>query len=418
MARLAIVSYHAPPQPAVASHRVLRMTRALLGAGHEVGWVTLDPAGLPKRDETLAALTPPAVTVHGRGRPNLVDRDPTGFVEKVLRTIVFALPSYLPVFDRHVEWGRLLRRELPGIVAAERLDAVLFCCGPHGQLTAVPRLRRRCPDVRVLIDYRDLLSGNTWRASERERLRRRVRERERRILERCEALFLNSADAKDSFHATFGEFPGLAIEVMRNTADYDLADEVFAMAPPVDLGAGAHLGFFGTIFPRRRLLPVLQALERVPAEVRSELTLHVYCDAAGSAALLQEDLAQMSADVGARVVRQDYLGYGDALRTMRAMDALVLINSPDPADQIFVPGKLYDYLMAQRPVLFVGEQGDAWNICAETTGSSWCFTHDQPDAIAERLTECAVARPADVPRHPAHVPQVSFAPLLDRLQRD
>ena len=51
--RVAIVSYYAPPDPAVASHRVLRLTRSLIDAGHEVHWVTLDAAQLLRSDETL-----------------------------------------------------------------------------------------------------------------------------------------------------------------------------------------------------------------------------------------------------------------------------------------------------------------------------------------------------------------------------
>ena len=51
--RVAIVSYYAPPDPAVASHRGLRLTRSLIDAGHEVHWVTLDAAQLLRSDETL-----------------------------------------------------------------------------------------------------------------------------------------------------------------------------------------------------------------------------------------------------------------------------------------------------------------------------------------------------------------------------
>ena len=416
MSRIAIVSYFAPPQPAVASHRVLRMTRLLERHGHEVHWVTLDPALLPERDPTLAALTPASVVVHGLGGVNLVDRDAENLVEKVVRTVVFALPHKVPALDRHVEWGWRLRRRLPRIVREAGVDTVLLCCGPHGQLTALPALRRACPDVRILVDYRDLLSGNTWRQAPSERLRAGVRRRERALLGHADVLFLNTADARQKFEETIGPIDGLRIELMRNTADYELAERVAEMAAPVDFGPGTHLGFFGTVYPRRRLLPLLRAMAALEAAELERLTLHVYCDARGSADLLEEDLNAVGGAVRQRVIRHDFLGYGDALRTMLATDALVLINSPDAADQIFIPGKLYDYLMARRPILFFGDRGDAWEICAETTGDGWCFTHEETAAAADRLRRLIAARPADVPESDAHRPEASFAPLLAALR--
>ncbi|MFO1054349.1 MAG: glycosyltransferase [Planctomycetota bacterium] len=415
--KIAIVSYFAPPQPAVASHRVLRLTRELLRAGHGVHWVTLDAETLDKRDPTLVAVTPAEVVVHGLGGPNLVDRDARGFLEKIQRTVIFALPDWLPVFDRHIEWSSRLRRRLPGIVREHGIDVVLLCCGPHGQLVAVDALRARCPRARIVVDYRDLLSGNTWRQSASVRLRQKVTARERRILSRVDALFLNNDDAKTSFDRSMGRIGELPVEVMRNTADYELGDRIAALGPAVRLGGGIHLGFFGTIFPRRRMKPVLDAMAALAPDVLARFTAHVYCDAGGSRTLLEEDLATVPESVRARVIRHELLGYGDALRAMRAMDVLLLVNSPDPADQIFVPGKLYDYLMARRPVLFFGEEGDAWRIVAETTGPQWCFTYKGTSEAAQLLTEIASRRPGDTPPSPAHVPATSFAPLLRLLSR-
>ncbi|MBI5851517.1 MAG: glycosyltransferase [Planctomycetes bacterium] len=220
--KIAIVSYFAPPQPAVASHRVLRLTRALLSAGHVVHWVTLDPRRLDESDATLAAVTPREVVVHGLGGVNLVDRAARNVAEKIVRTVIFKLPELWPVFDRHLEWTRRLKRNLPAIVRKEAFDVVLLCCGPHGQMKVVPTLRRLFPALRIVIDYRDLLTGNTWRQSKSERLRRMLRQKERRILAQADLLCLNSADARASFESTMGAIDGLRIELMRNTADYEL----------------------------------------------------------------------------------------------------------------------------------------------------------------------------------------------------
>ncbi|MBM4061526.1 MAG: glycosyltransferase family 4 protein, partial [Planctomycetes bacterium] len=290
--RVGIVSYYAPPQGAVASHRVLRLSRALLAQGHEVHWVTIDDRRLPEADATLAALVPPGVVRHGLGGPTRWSLGASrSFFGKVLRNVYYKLSDRLPIPDRHVEWVWRLRRRLPALAVQAHLHAVLLTCGPHGQLLALPRLRRALPGARVLVDYRDLLSGNAWTNAGDAAVRENVLRHERELLRLADGLFVNSAQAHEVFAATVGELP-CPVEVMRNAADFGLAREIASRWPAVELGTGIHLGFFGTIFPRRRMLPVLEALARLPDAVLQRTTLHAFGGGDDSQKLLEEDLAK------------------------------------------------------------------------------------------------------------------------------
>ena len=129
---------------------------------------------------------------------------------------------------------------------------------------------------------------------------------------------------------------------------------------------------------------------------------------------LAADLAQVGSRVADRVVHREFVPYADALRSMRAMHGLVLVNSPDSRDSVFVPGKLYDYLMARRPVLFVGSPGDASHIVERCGGCA--FEYGSARQIAATLTEWIDApAPRLVDPVEEFDPQHTFAPLLDRL---
>lgn len=409
--RVAIVSYFAPPQPAVASHRVLRLSRALLAAGHEVHWVTLDETRLLERDETLAQLAPVQIVRHGLGGPTLNSRPAArNLPEKVLRTLYHKLPSWFAVPDRHIEWMLRLKRHLPRLAVEQGFDVVLMTCGPHGQILSIPALRRAAPNTRIVVDYRDLLSGNAWTSAAGPRVQRRMQHKERALLSLADAVFVNSEEAHRSFATHIGELP-CPVQVMRNAADFALVHEVESGSLETPLDEGANLGFFGTIFSRRRMAPVLAALEKLPDPVLAKTTLHVYSGAADSQQLLVEDLANVRSEVRARVHQHGHLPFAEALQAMRAMSALVLVNGREDEDNIFVPGKLYDYLMARRPVLFVGKQGDAWRIVEQTSGPDHCFTYDQPAELATAI-EALQDRPADREPAEAYGPERTFAPLL------
>ncbi|MCA8943210.1 MAG: hypothetical protein KDB80_11675 [Planctomycetes bacterium] len=391
------------------------MTRALLLANHEVHWVTLDAARLTSSDDTLAAWIPAEVRVHGLGGPTLYSLPAApNFFAKILRSLAFELPKRFATLDGHFEWTARLERKLVPIVRDHEIDAVLVCCGPHGQILPLRRLRKALPRVRVFVDYRDLLSGNPWNERANPRLNERVRERERRALGYADVLFLNTQVARERFETVMGNIDGLELDVMRNAADYELADSILAAESPLDFGPGFHLGFFGTLFPQRRLLEVLLAMRELDDARLRQTTLHCFIDRRQSPEILAADLAQVGSRVADRVVHREFVPYADALRSMRAMHGLVLVNSPDSRDSVFVPGKLYDYLMARRPVLFVGSPGDASHIVERCGGCA--FEYGSARQIAATLTEWIDApAPRLVDPVEEFDPQHTFAPLLDRL---
>src|SRR6185437_2397529 len=53
----------------------------------------------------------------------------------------------------------------------------------------------------------------------------------------------------------------------------------------------------------------------------------------------------------------DHVGKREASRRMQESDVLLLISRPDLSR--YLPGKLFDYLAARRPILVFGERGEA-----------------------------------------------------------
>ena len=411
---IALVSYCAPPNPGVASHRVLRLTRLLLAEGHRVHWVTLALDAVCQ-DETLLQHTPPEVVRHGFGGPCLIDQPAAkSLFGKVLRTIYYHLPRHFATPDGYVEWNRRLKRNLARTVQENSIDTLFVTCGPHGQITALPRVRKAAPSLRILVDYRDLLSGNLWQAGSA-RMRARLVRRERDILSLADHLFVNTEHARLRFLKLVQPPERLSVTVMRNAADYALGEAIIAQGDPIELGDGIHLGYFGTIFERRRLRPVLEAINALPLELGARIRLHAFSND-WSMGILDEDCRAVGGVAAQAVVKHKPVAYGVALRTMRAMDVLLLMNGPTDEDRIFIPGKLFDYLMARRPVAFVGQRGDAWQIVADVSGKDWCSRHDEPERLQALLMKLGEGRVPDTEAHDAYGPTRTFQPLLRCLE--
>jgi glycosyltransferase involved in cell wall biosynthesis len=83
------------------------------------------------------------------------------------------------------------------------------------------------------------------------------------------------------------------------------------------------------------------------------------------------------------------VNYEDALQEMRCADALLVIQASDCNEQI--PGKLYEYLRAGRPILCLSDSRGDTVALLRTAGVNSIAAIDSPDEIAPRIGEFIAA---------------------------
>jgi glycosyltransferase involved in cell wall biosynthesis len=104
----------------------------------------------------------------------------------------------------------------------------------------------------------------------------------------------------------------------------------------------------------------------------------------------------------------DHVSKTDAVRRMREADALLLLASS--ALERYLPGKLFDYVAARRPVLVCGWPGESSAALVDQLGMGVLCRPDQPGAMLRALSAL------EARRHTATDPRVE--PWLRRHRRD
>lgn len=94
----------------------------------------------------------------------------------------------------------------------------------------------------------------------------------------------------------------------------------------------------------------------------------------------------------ANIVLTDHVSKHEANRRMEQADVLLLIATPDL--QRYLPGKLFDYVAAGRPVLIVGSPGEA-SAVLERLGIGQLCSPGEPARLAECLDRLAALRLQD-----------------------
>jgi glycosyltransferase involved in cell wall biosynthesis len=386
--RILIVSYPFPPMPSVGGNRWLAMAKYLRRAGHQVEVVTTRAFGSLPDDEGQGVhrardLVGAAWLRKALGRPPLPapgepaqdDTPPPAIVDRVV------VPDHLAV-----SWVPFAAALVRRLVAERGFDCVVTTSAYESTHLIPLAVGRRRPAW--IADFRDGWTFHPWKQPYPTRAQRRLDvSLERRVVLAAERTTCVERPVAEDFRSRLGVD---AVHVP-NGWDPELAGEDGAAPPDLDrerlllVHTGKLTGGWG-----RDPAPLLEALRRLRSESpeaagRLQLVLAGRLDAA------ERELVDWYA-LGDLVRHIGHVSRPDALALQRAADVLVLITSPGLVWEL--PGKLFEYIGAGRPVLALAAGNEAARV-VEETGTGVTVPPDDVDAIENALRRVADGGLAD-----------------------
>lgn len=368
--RLLIVAYHFPPSGVVGARR----PGALASLAVEQGWDvrvltgTADADGTPAvgvgdwriirpRPARRSSATPATPTASspgtGAGRwPRRLARTAVSDLA-VGRSVRHLAREALLVPDRQVGWIVPAVRRLLAVRDGWRPDVIVASGPPFSGFLVARALAGRLA-VPWVADYRDLWTvGNEYWGYGQSRPRRAIDRRlERWLLRSARSCVTISEPLAKTLRLTFGTETHV---VMNGIDPRPVGGDTPAPAvPPSPLWSPAPaslltLAHTGVIYPGKRdpgpLLAALGLLGEDRERVRVVLT--------GAETRVAREAVEQSgtADV---VTVTGQVPVAESWRVQAEADVNVLLMWNDPRDAGTVPGKLFDYLVARRPILMIG----------------------------------------------------------------
>jgi glycosyltransferase involved in cell wall biosynthesis len=358
-----MLAYFFPPLGGGGVQRTLKHVKYLPGEGFAPVVVTTRLGWSPMRDATLGGeIHPDAVVIRARELPlQFLKWGLHGALRRV--GLPTGMTAYIGWPDETAGW-------VPGatwhaLSAARRLRPdVIYSTSSPVSAHLVAGLVSRATGIPWVADFRDAWTTNPQLervarpvAAMSARLERAVVRRARYVVVADDSIDLLGVDADDARRV-----------LITNGVDADDTPP----AVPYRRGDRFRLSFVGTLYGERNLAPVFAALrtliERgvVDAE-RLELRI------VGAGALIG-----CADDAGLPVTWAGYVDHERALTEMATADALLLY---EPAVKRTPSAKVYEYLVAGRPVLCVaGKDNPAWRLVDEL-GAGPCAAPDDRTAI-------------------------------------
>jgi glycosyltransferase involved in cell wall biosynthesis len=422
-----VVSSHFPPERAAGVHRILRTIRQLSASKWPVAVLTVDPrfyrAGTPI-DENLLARLPDDIYVHRarvlRGLTTLARwrrrfrQKLGGVVKRMLRRSAPIAPAApiapvatgsakRPYVDSEIGWFLPAIREGKKAIAQHKPD-IIFSSAPPFTCHLVAGWLARRHRIKWVADFRDPWARSPWkRADLTDPWKVRLREwLERLVIERADAVILNTEALREEFAEFYGPRMALKFHTITNGYDAETLAPVltggFALRAshggsikqdhaylrgPLRRSPRLVLTHAGSLYRQRDPKPLVRALAsairkgRIAADAIELNFIGTVAPQFGLADTIRE------LEVESSVRLTPPVPHLQCMQRLLESDVLIVIQ---PGTRLQVPVKLYEYLPFKKPILALAPSG-ALTAIAEGSGVGVVVDPDDETAIEEALCD-------------------------------
>jgi len=378
MRKVLIMVYYWPPAGGGGVQRWLKISSYLKQFGWEPIIYTAKNADYPLIDTSLQKDIDPAITVLRQPifeirklykrfatknkQATKSSADEIFYIPKDERSwkqnVSIWLRGNVFVPDARVTWVKPSVRFLKNYLSKQPVDAIISSGPPHSMHLIAMQIKRSM-QIPWIADFRDPWTQIEY--YEKLMLSKSADKRHRRL----EKAVLQTADTIVNVAPhwnTYAESLGAKrTELITNGFD----EKDFTHDPP-ELEKNFHLLHAGTLANDRNpqiLWDVLKELSNEIPEFKSKLRVEVIGKT--SANVLQ---SAQKAGLAQQIMTNGYVDHKTAIQKMQsAQILLLLINKAKQNALGRIPGKIFEYLAAKRPILLIGpETGDAANIIHQT----------------------------------------------------
>lgn len=376
--RLLFVSYWIAPRNAIGTIRASHILRNLPKFGWEVDTVTArfngESSGCVESNCTQTGYYDVKGTIKrlaGIGSRSTSDMLNAGDARfganrRFLGRAVRFAADFVTYPDDYVGWLPYAAQAVRKIVREKRYDALLTS-SPPVTTNVVAALAR--PDVPWIADLRDLWAEDD--SGERTLMKRLFDNRlERAALSRATALVASSELSARRFRGRYPEKPCYAVRTGYEPQEWN--------GIPFGVESACTLVYAGNLYRGRRdpsrLFLALREIYQSGLAQRGDFRIDFYSQ---PEPWLMQTISHYGLGDDVRVLGS--VDRNDVLAAERRADRLLVFSWDGPTAEGIVPGKLFEYFGARRPVLAIGGPGtsEVAQLLEETDAGVRCVTAEE-----------------------------------------
>jgi len=391
MHKVLIISYYWPPAGGPGVQRWLKFTKYLPEFQiHPVVYIPENPK-YPITDNSLIKEIPEHVTIYknkifepyylaGFLNKNKTKQISSGVISdsnpSLLEKTLLWIRGNMFIPDARKYWVKPSVRFLKDIINKEQIDTVITTGPPHS-LHLIGLELKKILDIKWLADFRDPWTSIGYHSKLRltNASERKHRELEKKVANGCDKLLVTSNTTKVEFESITSK----PVYVITNGYDIPESDLPFsALDKKFTL---SHIGSLLTGRNPEKLWKVLSEIIGENESFRNAFQLNLI-------GVVGRDVLKCINDNGLKSYTsvKEYVTHKEAVNYQRSSQLLLLAEIDSPDTRGIIPGKLFEYLAAKRPILAIGpEDWEGAEIVKSTNSGVVCNYNSVSDLKAALL---------------------------------
>ncbi len=309
--------------------------------------------------------------------------------ELALRTFKWVVRNWLEIPDNYGAWASHALNQARALCRTRRIDVIFTTLPPFSAARIGYRIKQEF-GIPWVVDYRDLWVGDVlreWIGPVRTLVERTL---ERRLMREADAIIAVSEQKTEFLRKHLPQGPALR-ETLTNGYD----PEIFApyLAEPRIPDDHIDFVFTGRLFKNRRGYAFAEALgqlvERQP-DLRTRVRVHILGGVAPEIRARYDEILTRYRITEVYRFAGD-IPYHEAMRAQCHADYLLLIVDTGATSSGVIPGKLFEYVAARRPIFALTDTGATQDII-ERGNLGVVVPCESIDACRTALAQC-LAKP-------------------------
>lgn len=278
--------------------------------------------------------------------------------------------------DARVLWVKPSVQYLSKYIKDNNIDTVITTGPPHSLHLIGLRLKELGSDIIWIADFRDPWTtiGYHKELKLSASSEQKHKDMEKQVLTAADKVIVTSPTTKKEFEALTTK----PITVITN--GYDI--EKIVKEPLDEKFTIAHIGSFLSERNPRILWKALKELTKENADFKAKFELKLI--GAVSQEVL-EAIAEFRLD--SYVNNMGYVSHSEAIVQQRKSQVLLLVEIDSEDTKCIIPGKLFEYMVSERPILAIGPEGADFAAIIQTTNTGVFSTYYEKEKLKKAILD-------------------------------
>lgn len=389
--KVLLITYYWPPAGGPGVQRWLKFVKYFKEFGIEpIVYIPENPT-YPLIDESLISEIPSDVTIIKQpifepyrfaeifskkdsktiSKGIIAGRDKQSFMQKLMLFIRgnFFIP------DARKYWVKPSVKFLNDLISKENIDIIVTTGPPHSIHLIGKELKKKL-DIKWVADFRD--PWTTIGYHKKLKLIRSARNKhiqlEKEVLSSADHITVTSYTTKEEF----SNITKRPISVITNGYDTEEVADI-----PLD--TTFTISHIGSLLSGRNPKKLWRAIYDI-AQENEDFAKHLKLKLVGA---VSEDVLSSIKEAGLSdfLEIKGYVSHKEAIEIQRSSQVLLLIEIDSEETKCIIPGKLFEYMISERPIIAVGPRDADISKLIEETDSGKYFDYDAYDEMKRLLLE-------------------------------